>query len=60
MATALKPKAAKPKKLTAAQYNKAFQNGMRQAELRHISGQAAQQNASRVAAKLWPTPAQDK
>lgn len=52
--------ASKPRKLTKAEHDKAFQNGLRQGELHRLSGQAAQQDAARVASKLWPTSTQDK
>ncbi len=62
MPTALKSKASKPKvkALTQARYNAAFQNGVRQAELRQASGAIDRDIAARAAAKLWPTFDQTK
>lgn len=50
----------KPKALTQAQYNRAFQNGVRAFELKQASGAIDRDIAARAAAKLWPTPDQTK
>lgn len=51
---ALKAGLAKPRRLSQAEHDRAFQNGVRQFELRRESGLLARQ----VADRLWPTPEQ--